>query len=70
MGVSGSGKTTIGKLLAERFSLRFFDGDDFHSKNNVQKTVSAGNFIDAANELHWNFIDAAWEHRDQGEEAS
>ena len=37
MGVSGSGKTTIGKLLAERFSLRFFDGDDYHSKNNVQK---------------------------------
>ena len=37
MGVSGSGKTTIGKLLSERFSLRFFDGDDYHSKNNVQK---------------------------------
>ena len=37
MGVSGSGKTTIGKLLAERFSLRFFDGDDYHSENNVQK---------------------------------
>ena len=37
MGVSGSGKSTIGKLLAERLSLRFFDGDDFHSENNVQK---------------------------------
>ena len=37
MGVSGSGKTTIGKLLAARFSVRFFDGDDYHSENNVQK---------------------------------
>ena len=37
MGVSGSGKSTIGKLLAERLSLRFFDGDDFHSEKNVQK---------------------------------
>ena len=37
MGVSGSGKSTIGKLLAERLSLPFFDGDDFHSEKNVQK---------------------------------
>jgi hypothetical protein len=30
MGVAGSGKTTVGKLLAERLDLAFYDADDFH----------------------------------------
>ncbi len=37
MGVSGSGKTTIGKKLAARIGLPFFDGDDFHSPSNKEK---------------------------------
>jgi carbohydrate kinase (thermoresistant glucokinase family) len=37
MGVSGSGKTTIGKKLADRMGLPFFDGDDFHSPSNKEK---------------------------------
>lgn len=37
MGVTGSGKSTIGKLLAERLSLPFVEADDFHSKENVAK---------------------------------
>ncbi|WP_281540364.1 gluconokinase [Maribacter aestuarii] len=37
MGVSGSGKSTIGKLLAERLDYPFFDGDDFHPKANIEK---------------------------------
>ncbi|GAB2769744.1 hypothetical protein GCM10010465_14210 [Actinomadura fibrosa] len=37
MGVSGVGKTTIGKLLAERLQLPFYDADDFHSADNVFK---------------------------------
>lgn len=36
-GVSGTGKSTVGKLLAERLNLPFYDGDDFHSESNVQK---------------------------------
>lgn len=36
MGVSGSGKTTIGKLLAEKLNLPFFDADDFHPPENVE----------------------------------
>ncbi len=40
MGVSGSGKTTIGKLLAEKIQIPFYDGDDFHSKRNVEKMAS------------------------------
>ena len=37
MGVSGSGKTTVGRLLAERLSLPFHDADDFHSAANIAK---------------------------------
>ncbi len=37
MGVSGSGKTTVGKLLAQQTGLPFFDGDDFHSTENKEK---------------------------------
>lgn len=37
MGVSGSGKSTIGKLLAETLNIPFFDGDDYHPKANIEK---------------------------------
>ncbi len=37
MGVSGSGKTTVGKLLSERTGISFFDGDDFHPDVNIKK---------------------------------
>jgi gluconokinase len=37
MGVSGSGKTTIGKGLAAGLGLEFCDADDFHSAANVAK---------------------------------
>ena len=37
MGVSGVGKTTIGKLLSKQFKIPFFDADDFHPAKNVAK---------------------------------
>ncbi|WP_405414362.1 gluconokinase [Maribacter sp. Asnod1-A12] len=37
MGVSGSGKSTIGQLLAEKLQFPFFDGDSFHPEANVKK---------------------------------
>ena len=37
MGVSGSGKTTVGKTLAAELGWEFADGDDFHSPQNIAK---------------------------------
>lgn len=37
MGVSGSGKTTIGQLLAQSLTWTFYDGDDFHPQGNIDK---------------------------------
>ena len=37
MGVSGSGKTTVGKLLASALHLPFLDADDLHPAENVEK---------------------------------
>ena len=41
MGVSGSGKTTIGTLLAKRANAVFADADDYHPESN-RKKLSAG----------------------------
>jgi gluconokinase len=37
MGVTGTGKSTVGKLLAQELGWKFFDGDDFHSPANIEK---------------------------------
>ena len=37
MGVTGSGKSTIGKLLAERLAWVFLEADEFHSPENIAK---------------------------------
>ena len=40
MGVSGSGKTTVGQLLAKQLAIPFYDADDFHPKANIDKMAS------------------------------
>lgn len=40
MGVSGSGKTTVGQMLAARLGCGFRDGDEFHPESNVAKMRS------------------------------
>jgi gluconokinase len=37
MGVSGSGKTTVGRLLAHALSASFYDADDYHLPENKHK---------------------------------
>ena len=37
MGVAGSGKTTIGRMLSEAMGWKFYDADDFHPRANVEK---------------------------------
>jgi gluconokinase len=37
MGVTGSGKTTVGRLLAEDLGWTYVDADDFHSELNIEK---------------------------------
>lgn len=40
MGVTGSGKTTVGTLLAAAMGWPFYDADDFHCPDNVRKMAS------------------------------
>ncbi|MEP2776450.1 MAG: gluconokinase [Luteolibacter sp.] len=40
MGISGTGKSTVGKLVSKRMNLPFYDGDDYHSAVNVAKMAS------------------------------
>jgi gluconokinase len=52
MGVTGSGKTTVGRLLAERLGARFADADDYHPAANVAK-MRAGIALDDADRAPW-----------------
>ena len=52
MGVSGCGKTTIGKLLSQQFNLPYFDADDFHSEANVNK-LSNGIALNDSDRKPW-----------------
>ncbi|MCH2206385.1 MAG: gluconokinase [Lentisphaerales bacterium] len=40
MGVSGCGKSTVGKLLANSLNIPFYDGDDFHPDENIERMKS------------------------------
>jgi gluconokinase len=52
MGVSGSGKTTVGKLLAQSLNWDFSDADDFHPSANIEK-MSRGIPLEDADRLPW-----------------
>ena len=53
-GVSGAGKTTIGKLLAEELGWPFLEADDFHPLSNVEKMRSGHPLTD---EDRWPWLD-------------
>lgn len=52
MGVCGSGKSTIGKLLAEKLKIPFYDGDDFHPQANIDK-MSEGTPLNDEDRIGW-----------------
>lgn len=47
MGVSGSGKTSIGEALAQKINAKFIDGDHLHSQWNIEKMASGIPLTDA-----------------------
>lgn len=59
MGVSGSGKSTIAGLLAERLGWDFVDGDAFHSPEHVAR-MRSGHALDDADRAPWLAAMAAW----------
>ncbi len=52
MGVAGSGKSTISKLLADSLGWEFSDADNFHSPENIEK-MRHGIALDDADRLPW-----------------
>ncbi len=52
MGVSGSGKTTVGELLAQHLGRPFYDGDDFHPAANIAK-MAAGHPLTDEDRAGW-----------------
>lgn len=55
MGVSGTGKTSVGTRVAAELALTFIEGDDFHPQHNVQK-MAAGSPLTNEDRAPW--IDA------------
>jgi len=59
MGVSGSGKTTVGELLAARLGWQYADADSFHPQANVAK-MAAGHPLDDDDRRPWLAAIAVW----------
>ena len=59
MGVAGTGKTTIGPLLAARLGVPYAEGDDFHPPASIAK-MSAGVPLDDADRWPWLDAIGAW----------
>ena len=54
MGVSGCGKTTVGKMIAHIYGGTFLDGDDFHPPENIAHMSSGKPLTD---EMRWPWLD-------------
>ncbi|TAG47956.1 MAG: hypothetical protein EAZ30_08235 [Betaproteobacteria bacterium] len=65
MGVSGCGNTTLGQALAAKLGSSFFDADDFHRQENVEKTRR-----NAADRFRPSAVATNFEQRAQSSNAS
>jgi gluconokinase len=67
MGVSGSGKSTVGAALAQRLRVPFADADDFHPEANIAK-MTAGHALDDHDRWPWLEAIGEWlaAHAEQG----
>ncbi|MSO79562.1 MAG: gluconokinase [Acidimicrobiia bacterium] len=52
MGVTGVGKTTVGRLVAEHLGIPFVDADDFHDPDNIER-MRNGEALDDAARTPW-----------------
>ena len=64
MGVAGTGKSTIGKELADRYGWAFAEGDSFHPRANIQKMKSG---VPLDDDDRWPWLRAVAEWIDQQE---
>jgi gluconokinase len=58
-GVAGSGKTTVGKLVASKLDWEFADADDFHSAANIAK-MRSGHPLTDSDRFPWLAAIGAW----------
>lgn len=65
MGVSGIGKTTVARRLADRLGWQFGEGDDFHPKENVDK-MAAGLPLTDEDRMPWLRSLAGWSLEQHG----
>ncbi|WP_066927093.1 gluconokinase [Streptomyces sp. NBRC 110611] len=65
MGVAGTGKTTIGPLVAAELGVPYAEGDDFHPAANIAK-MSAGTPLDDDDRGPWLDAIGAWAHGRSG----
>src|SRR6185295_16924163 len=67
MGVSGSGKSTVGAALAQRLRVPFADADDYHPAANIAK-MTAGHALDDDDRKPWLETIGNWlaDHPDGG----
>ncbi|MFI7101230.1 gluconokinase [Streptomyces sp. NPDC050161] len=66
MGVAGTGKTTIGPLVAAELGVTYAEGDDFHPPANIAK-MSAGTPLDDTDRGPWLDAIGAWAHEQAGQ---
>ncbi|WP_307631215.1 gluconokinase [Streptomyces turgidiscabies] len=65
MGVAGTGKTTIGPLLAARLGVPYAEGDDFHPAANIRK-MTAGTPLTDDDRRPWLDAIGEWAHSRAG----